>query len=130
MKKMFLMALLVALIAGVSTTTAFAQRGAGSKLNGNFGHGFWHHNAAPAYQAAVNFQATPAVESNRSFSYEPAASATTNADNAAPVQDDAAVTQRFSYEPAQVVPATSYRSVDHHKPSYMYPKTDSRRWHH
>ncbi|PQO41502.1 hypothetical protein [Blastopirellula marina] len=142
MKKMFLMALMAALAVGLSTTSAFAQRGAGAKLNGNFGHGFWHHDAAPAYRSTMSFQATPAVDSNRSFSYEPATPATESqpaapsADKAAPspnqpaaTNDNAAVTQRFSYEPTPVR-TYSYRSVDSHKPTWMYPKTDSRRYHH
>lgn len=141
MKKMFLMALMVALVAGLSTTPAFAQRGAGAKLRGDFGHGFWNHSATPSYRSTMSFQATPMVDSNRSFSYEPTAPAAPqpaapSVEKAAPAasqpavnNDSATVTQRFSYEPTPVR-TYSYRSVDNHKPTWMYPKTDSRRYHH
>ncbi|MCC9604389.1 hypothetical protein LOC68_00680 [Blastopirellula sp. JC732] len=153
MKKMFLMALLVALMAGLSTTTAFAQRGAGAKLRGDFGHGFWSRDAAPAYRSTMTFQATPMVDANRSFSYEPTVPAdnvqpavpstevkptvrcTDNADvtrrySYEPGQSNAGVTRRYSYEPVPMVPSYSYRSVESSRPSYMYPKTDPRRFQH
>ncbi|UUO05631.1 hypothetical protein M4951_19925 [Blastopirellula sp. J2-11] len=138
MKKMFLMALTVAMMAGLSATTAFAQRDAGAKVRGDFGHGFWHHNSTMMSRATFNYQAAPVLESNRSFSYEPTTNApapkpTVQTDNTAKATNPAPVvnnrtTRRFSYEPTPMV--RSYNSVQSHKSPWQYPKTDPRRYHH
>ncbi|EAQ78597.1 hypothetical protein [Blastopirellula marina] len=133
MKKMFLLALMAALMAGFATTNAMAERDAGAKARGDFGHGFWNtqvhrpmrvmnYTRVAPQPAAVQTPAPPTVTK---AAEQPAAVAQT---------DNSGVTQRFSYEPTETVnnyqPVRNYQSVQtHHKSPWQYPKTDARRYH-
>ena len=118
----------VAVVGLLLGSEALAQRDAGAKARGEYGKGFWSSGSnrratstvprrmmsptRPTYSIAES----PAAESYRSFSYEPAPEATNGATNSeeAPVEVSAAPTpcptaptvtyRRYSYEPAVANP--------------------------
>lgn len=114
----------VAVVGLLLGSEALAQRDAGAKARGEYGGGFWSSGANRRATSTVprrmmsptrstySIAETPAAESYRSFSYEPAPEAT-NAEEA-PVEVSAAPTpcptaptatyRRYSLEPAVANP--------------------------
>lgn len=72
MSRLLLMGLLGAMMSGVWTTEAIAQRDAGAKARGEVGTGFWNPMYRRSRSGSYSFRpARPRAESYRSFSYQP-----------------------------------------------------------
>jgi hypothetical protein len=132
-RKTFLITTALALLAAVNVVPADGIRNAGDKLRGDFGD----RPAATMYRSQPMYRAV-APTATRSFSYEPAqqpaaaapcpAAATPAPAPQAQGQRSAPAQRRFTYEPSyQSAPVMSRRGAPR-VPTYMLPKTDSRRY--
>jgi hypothetical protein len=142
--------LLLAIAVAMSATSAFAQRDAGAKARGEFGTGFWARSAptyrwTPTYMVPVPvvIPTAPATQApqvasvptdRRSFSVEPNAAVPAGGCVGPPAvatRTPPSVRRSFSYEPAPsayYVAPRAGRMRSSGMPSYMLPKTDSRKY--
>ena len=113
----------VAVVGLLLGSEALAQRDAGAKARGEYGKGFWSSGSNRRATSTVprrmmtptrstnSIAETPAAESYRSFSYEPAPEATNEATNAkeAPVEVSAAPTP--TNRPSPILPVVKIAAV-------------------
>lgn len=117
------------------SSDALAQRDAGAKARGEFGKGFWNSGSNRASTRVVQRTMVPqarlyqtespqAVDSYRSFSYEPTPGDTADAQN---IEEPAAVQVDTSASPCQKVPNVTYRRFSYEPAAILAPERGVRR---